>query len=180
MKITVLIYVIQSNRSNRTYRPVYLLIIYLPVSFYVSMCHICLCISPSCYCSVAKLYPTLWDPMDGSMPGFPVLHPLPEFLQSHVHWVGDSIQPSHPLSSPSPPAFNLSQHQGLFQAFCIMWANYWSFSICPSSEYSELISFRILYFDLLPTYLVIWSIYLCICIPYLLSICLSITYLACK
>ena len=53
--------------------------------------------------------------MDCSTPGFPVHHQLPEFAQTHVHWVGDAIQPSHPLSSPSPPAFNLSQHQGLFQ-----------------------------------------------------------------
>ena len=59
--------------------------------------------------------PTLCDPTDCSMPGFPVHHQLPEFTQTHVHWVGDAIQPSHPLSSPSPPAFNLSQHQGLFQ-----------------------------------------------------------------
>ena len=58
---------------------------------------------------------TLCDPMDCSMPGFPVHHQLPEFTQTHVHWVGDAIQPSHPLSSPFPPAFNLSQHQGLFQ-----------------------------------------------------------------
>ena len=50
--------------------------------------------------------------MDCSMPGFPVHHQLPEFIQTHVHWVGDAIQPSHPLSSPSPPALNLSQHQG--------------------------------------------------------------------
>ena len=57
---------------------------------------------------------SLW-PHDCSMPGLPVHHQLPEFTQTHVHWVGDAIQPSHPLSSPSPPAFNLSQHQGLFQ-----------------------------------------------------------------
>ena len=55
------------------------------------------------------------DPMDYSMPGFPVLHHLPELAQTHVHWVGDAIQPSHPLLAPSPPAFNLSQHQCLFQ-----------------------------------------------------------------
>ena len=67
-----------------------------------------------CCCSVAKLCLTLSDPMDCSTPGFPVLHYLPEFAQTHVHWVSDAIQPSHPLSSPSP-AFNLSQHQGLFQ-----------------------------------------------------------------
>ena len=59
--------------------------------------------------------PTLCNPMNCSMPGPPVHHQLPEFIQSHVHWVGDVIQPSHPLSSPSPPALNLSQHQGLFK-----------------------------------------------------------------
>ena len=58
---------------------------------------------------------SLCEPMDCSMPGFPVLHYLPEFAQTHVHWVGDAVQPSHHLSSPSPPAFNLSQNQGLFQ-----------------------------------------------------------------
>ena len=63
---------------------------------------------------VAQSCPTLWDPIDCSMPGFPVLHHLPEFTQTHVHWVSDTIQPSHPLSSP-PFAFNLSQHQGLFK-----------------------------------------------------------------
>ena len=69
--------------------------------------------------------------MDCSMPGLAVHHELLEFTQTHVHWVGDAIQPSHPLSSPSPPAFNLSQHQGLL------------------NEYSGLISFRIDWFDLL-------------------------------
>ena len=58
---------------------------------------------------------TLRDPMDCSTPGLRVHHQLPEFTQTHVLWVGDAIQPSHPLSSPSPPAFNLSQHQGLFK-----------------------------------------------------------------
>ena len=66
-------------------------------------------------CSVGKLCPTLWDLMDCSIPGFPVLHYPSESAETHVHWVGDAIQPSHPLSSPSPPAFNLSQHQGIFQ-----------------------------------------------------------------
>ena len=65
--------------------------------------------------SVAQSYPTLCDPMDCSTPALPVHHQLPEFTQTHVHWVSDAIQPSHPLSSPSPPAFNLSQHQGLFK-----------------------------------------------------------------
>ena len=59
--------------------------------------------------------PTLFDPMNCSTPGLPVYHQLPEFTQTHVHWVSDAIQSSHPLSSPSPPAFNLSQHQGLFK-----------------------------------------------------------------
>ena len=67
-----------------------------------------------CY-PVTKQCPTLWDSMDCSTPGFPDLHHLPKLVQTHVHWVGDAIQPSHPLSSPSPPAFTLSQHQGLFQ-----------------------------------------------------------------
>ena len=67
-----------------------------------------------CY-SVAKLCPTLCDPVDCSMPGSPVLHYLPEFVHTHVHWVHDAIQPSHLLSPPSPPALNLSQHWGIFQ-----------------------------------------------------------------
>ena len=68
-----------------------------------------------CFCySVAKLCLTLCDPMDNSMPRFPVLHYLPKFAQTHIHWVSDAIQPSH-LSPLSPPALNLSQHQGLFQ-----------------------------------------------------------------
>ena len=66
-------------------------------------------------CLVDQSCPTLCDPMDCSTPGFSVLHYLPEFVQTHVHQVGDAILTSHPLSSPSPPAFNLSQHQGLFQ-----------------------------------------------------------------
>jgi len=64
------------------------------------------------FSSVAWSCLTLCDPMDCSTPGFPVHHQIPEFTQTHVHWVGDGIQPSHPLSSPSPPAFNLSQNQG--------------------------------------------------------------------
>ena len=67
------------------------------------------------FSSVTQSCPSLCDPMDWSTPGLPVHHQLPEFTQTHVHWVGDAIQPSHPLSPPSPPAFNLSQHQGLFQ-----------------------------------------------------------------
>ena len=81
--------------------------------------------------------------MDCGTPWFPVLHYFPEFAQTHVHWVGDAIQPSHPLWSPSPPALNLSQSLfqwviSLFQWICIRWPKYWSFtfSISPSNEYS--------------------------------------------
>ena len=95
--------------------------------------------------SVTQSCPTLCDPMDCSMPRLLVHHQLPEFTQTHVHRVGDAIQPSHPLSSTSPPAFNLSQHQGLFNesVLRIRWPKYWSFSfnISPSNEYSGLTSF---------------------------------------
>ena len=67
------------------------------------------------FSSIAQSCPTLCDPMNCSTPGLPVHHQLLEFTQTHVHWVGDAIQPSYPLSSPSPPAFNLSQNQGLFK-----------------------------------------------------------------
>ena len=67
------------------------------------------------FSSVAQLCPTLCDPMNRSVPGLPVYHQLPEFTQTHVHRVSDAIQPSHSLSSPSPPAPNPSQHQSLFQ-----------------------------------------------------------------
>ena len=67
------------------------------------------------FSSVTQSCLTLCDPMNRSMPGLPVHHQLLEFTQTHIHWVGEAIQPSHPLSSPSPPAFNLSQHQGLFK-----------------------------------------------------------------
>ena len=85
------------------------------------------------------------------MPGFPAHHQLPELTQTHVHRVGDAIQPSHPLSSPSPPAFNLSQHQGLFKRVSSFHqvAKVQSFSISPSNEYSGVISFRMDCLDLL-------------------------------
>ena len=67
------------------------------------------------FSSVTQLCPTLSDPMGCNMSGFPVRPQIPQLTQMHVHWVGGSIQPSHPLSSPSPPTFNLSQHQGLFR-----------------------------------------------------------------
>ena len=92
-------------------------------------------------------------PMDCSMPGLHVYHQLLESTQIHVHRVSDAIQPSHPLSSPSPPAFNLSQHQGVFKwvRFGIRWPKDWSFSfsISPSNEHPELISSRMDWLDLL-------------------------------
>ena len=96
--------------------------------------------------SVTQSCLTLSDPMDYSTPGFPVHHQLPELAQTHIHWVSDAIQPSHPLSCPSPPAFNRSQIQ-IFSnesVLCIRWPKYWSFSfnISPSNEHSGLISFR--------------------------------------
>ena len=104
------------------------------------------------FSSVTQSFLTLCDPIDCSTPGFPVWNQLPELTQTHVHQVGDPIQPSHPLSSPSP-VFDLSHHQGLFNesVLCIRWPKYWSFSfsISPSNEYSGLISFRIDWLDLL-------------------------------
>ena len=105
------------------------------------------------FSSVTQSCPTLCNPVDCSTQGFPVHHQLPELAQTHIHWVGDAIQPSHPLSTPSPPNFNLSQHQGLFNesVLHIRWPKYWSFSfnISPSNEHSGLISFRMDWLDLL-------------------------------
>ena len=95
----------------------------------------------------------LCDPMDCSMPGFPVHHQLLEFIQTHVHRVSDAIQPSHPLSSPllPPSIFPSIRVFSNESALCIRWPKYWSFSfsISPSNEYSGLISFRMDWFDLL-------------------------------
>ena len=105
------------------------------------------------FSSVAQSCPTLCDPMNHSTPGLPAHHHLPEFTQTHIHRVRDSIQPSHPLSSPSPPAFSLSQHQGPFQ-----WVNF-SHQVAKVLEFQlqhqsfqrifRTISFRIDWLDLL-------------------------------
>ena len=96
---------------------------------------------------------TLCDPMDCSTPDFPVHHQLLELTQTHIHRVSDAIQPSHPLSSPSPPAFSLSSLRDFSSesVLHIRWPKYWSlrFSISPSNEYSGLISFRMDWLDLL-------------------------------
>ena len=103
------------------------------------------------FSSVDQSCPTPCDSMNCSMPGLPVRHQLPESTQTHVHRVSDAIQPSHPLSSPSP-ALNLSQHQVFSNesALRVRWPKYWSFSfnISPSNEHPGLISFRIDWLDL--------------------------------
>ena len=97
------------------------------------------------FSSVSQSCPTPCDPMDCSTPGLPVHHQLLELAQTHVHQVGDAIQPSHPLSSPSPalnfPSIRVFSNES---ALCIRWLTYWSFSfrLSPSNEYSGLISFR--------------------------------------
>ena len=106
------------------------------------------------FSSVAQSCPTLYNPMDCSTPGFPVLHYLSESAWTHVHWVGDAIQPSHPLSSPSPPGsifprIRVFSNESVLH---IRWPKYWrfSFSISSSNEYSGMISFRMEWLDLLP------------------------------
>ena len=105
------------------------------------------------FSSVAWSCLTLCDPMNHSTPGFPIRHQLPESTQTHVHWVGDAIQPSHLLSSPFPPALNRSSIRVFSNesALRIRWPKYWSFSfnISPSNEHPEMISFRIDWLDLL-------------------------------
>ena len=107
-----------------------------------------------CFSSVQSLsHVTLCNPMNRSTPGLPVHHQLLEFTQTHVHRVSDAIQPSHPLSSPSPPAPNPSQHLSLSSESTLhmRWPKYWSFSfsIIPSKETPGLISFRMDWLDLL-------------------------------
>jgi len=117
------------------------------------------CSRVNCICKVLQKYkvssvalscPTLCDSMNCSTPGLPVHHQLPEFTQTHVHRVNDAIQPSHPLSSPSPPAPNPSQHQGLFKWISSL-HQIWEFQLqlSPSSEHPGLISFRMDWLDLL-------------------------------
>ena len=98
------------------------------------------------FSSVTQSCPTLCDSMNCSSPGLPVHYQLPEFTQTHVHRVGDAVQPSHPLSSPFPPAFNLFSIRvfSIESALRIRWPKYWSFSfsISPSNEHPGLVSFR--------------------------------------
>ena len=105
------------------------------------------------FSSVAQSWLALCYLMDCSTPGFPVHHQLPEFTQTHVHWVSDAFQLFHPLSSPSPPAFNLSQNQGLFQwvssSYQVAKVLEVQLQLSPSNEHSGLISFRMDWLDLL-------------------------------
>ena len=105
------------------------------------------------FSSVAQLCSTLCDPISHSTPRLPVHHQLLESTQTHVHWVSDAIQPSYPLSSPSPPALNLSQYQALFKLVSSLHqvSKYWSFSFNISSpnKHPGLISFRMDWLDLL-------------------------------
>ena len=105
------------------------------------------------FSSVVQSCPALCDPMNHSTPGLPVHHQLPEFTQTHVHWVSDAIQPSHPLLSSSPPVPNPSSIRVFSNesTLCMRWPKYWSFSfsIIPSKEIPGLISFRMDWLDLL-------------------------------
>ena len=105
------------------------------------------------FSAVTQLCPTLCDPMSCSTPGLPVHHQLPEFTQTHVHQVGDAIQPSHPLSSPSPPAPNPPSIRVFSNESTLRmrWPKYWSFglSISPSNEHPGLVCFRMDWLDLL-------------------------------
>ena len=105
------------------------------------------------FSSVASSCQSLSDPKDCSTPGLPVHHQLPEFTQTHVYWVSNAIQLSHPLSSPSPPALHLWQHQDLFQwvgsSHQISEVLELLLQQSPSNEYSGLIAFRVDWFDFL-------------------------------
>ena len=100
--------------------------------------------------SVTQSCPTLCNPMDCSTPGLPVHHQTLVLAQTNAHQINDDIQLSHPLLSPSPPALNLSQHQGFSKesVLHIWWPKYWGFSFGPSNEYLQLISFRMDWLDL--------------------------------
>ena len=107
------------------------LIYFTTDSFYILTAFIQSSLPSVQFSSVAQLCPTLCDPKNRSTPGLPVHHQIPEFTQTHVHWVSDAIHPSHPLSSPSPPAPNPSQHQNLFQ-----WVN-------SSHEVAKVLEFQL-------------------------------------
>ena len=103
----------------------------LPLHFKESLCYRTGSLYSIQFSSVSQLCLTLCNPVDCSMPGLPVHHQLPEFTQTHVHWVGNASQPPHILSSPSPPTFSLSQHQGLF-----IW-------VSPSNQVAKVLEFQL-------------------------------------
>ena len=131
----------------------FFLFAYLFLFFSILTSGLLFCTESIQFSSVSQSCLNLCDPIDCSTPGLPVHHQPPESTQIHVHWVGDAIQPSHPLLSFSPSAFNLSQHRGLFQrdSYLHQVAKVleFSFSISPSNEHSGLISFRMDWLDLL-------------------------------
>ena len=122
MSLPMCVYTLTHRLHTHTHTAIHMchiFFIHSSIVEYVGSCHTLAVVNDAtvniCCCSVTKLCLTLCNLMDCSMPGFPVLHYFPEFAQTHVHWVDDVIQPSHPLLLPSPPILNLSQHQGLFQ-----------------------------------------------------------------
>ena len=138
---------------NMVYFSIYLCYFWFFSSVFYSFLYIGALIPSVQFSSVAQSCPTLCDPMNRSLPGLLVHHQFPESTQTPVHWVSDAVKPSHPLSSPYPPALNLSQHQGLFKwvSCSHQVAKYWSFSfnISPFNEHPGLISFRMDWLDLL-------------------------------
>ena len=130
-----------------------IIILIMKIIFNQWVLAVSLALSPVQFSSVIQFCLILCDPMDCRMQGFPVYHKLPELTQTHDHWVGDAIQPSHPLSSPSLPTFSLSQHQCLFQWVSSLHqvAKVLEFQLQHqySNEYSGLISFRMDWLDLL-------------------------------
>ena len=133
--------------SGLTFRFLIHLSLFLCMVLESVLVSLCLFFHSLQFSSVAQLCLTLCDSMNCSMPGHPVHHQLLESTQTHVHWVGDAIQPSYPLSSSSPPALNLTQNRVFSNesALHIRWPKYWSFSfnISTSNELPGLISFRI-------------------------------------
>ena len=134
---------------------------------YVPLC-VCVCVCV-CVCSVAKSCLALCDPIDYNTTGFPVLHHLLEFAQTHVHWVDDAIQPSHPLLPLFllPLVFPSTRVFSSESALCIRWPKDWSFnfSSSPSNEYSGLISIRVDWFDLLAVQGTLESLLQHLCYP---------------
>ena len=140
-------------KGNHHPKLVLIIFVAFPYIFITYICTIYCLVLPVMFSSVAQSCPTLCDPMNRSMPGLPVYHQLPEFTQTYVHRVSDAIQPSHPLSSPSPhapipPSIRVFSNESTLR---MRWPKDWSFSfsIIPFKEHPGLISFRMDWLDLL-------------------------------